>query len=455
MSQIMILNGIVITMDSQNRVIKNGAVFVDGEEIIDVGKSENIKKKYKADVIIDATRKVVLPGFVNAHTHLHQTFLRGLGHDLPLYEWIQQAILASGEVMTANDLYLSALLGYVENIRSGNTTVLCHHYLHTSQRSTDLVARAAKDAGVRTVIARSYCDQVLSDVATPLKPFVEPLEAIRADSERLIKTWHNRAGGKIHIWPGPLTFDSCSLELWAVASEFAAKYKLGIHVHMNEVKKDVEFSEMTYGKRPFEVLADRGFLGPNLQAAHSVWVSKKEVELIRENNVKVVHNPVANMYLASGVAPIPEMLSQGIKVALGTDGPASNNNQDMLTCMKFAACLHKVYNLNATSITAGQVLKMATVGGAEALMMERNIGSLEPGKKADIALINFWKTHIMPVHEPMGALVYCANMNDVDTVLIDGKLVMENGNVKSVDEDSVIRKSQQAADRIAEEMNNR
>ena len=211
MSQIMILNGIVITMDSQNRVIKNGAVFVDGEEIIDVGKSENIKKKYKADVIIDATRKVVLPGFVNAHTHLHQTFLRGLGHDLPLYKWIQQAILASGEVMTDNDLYLSALLGYVENIRSGNTTVLCHHYLHTSQRSTDLVARAAKDAGVRTVIARSYCDQVLSDVATPLKPFVEPLEAIRADSERLIKTWHNRAGGKIHIWPGPLTFDSCSL----------------------------------------------------------------------------------------------------------------------------------------------------------------------------------------------------------------------------------------------------
>jgi 5-methylthioadenosine/S-adenosylhomocysteine deaminase len=443
---IFIKNGIIITMNTRDEIIKNGAIFIEGNKIVDVGKSEDIKKKHRIDdTVIDAQGKAVVPGFINAHTHLHQTFLRNLGQDLPLNRWLRKVILPTANIMTEDDFYLSALLGFIENIKSGSTTVLNHHYVHTNKKNIDLVAKAAEEIGVRAILARGCCDQGY------LETLIEPKEEIVRECKRLIKNWHNR-GGRIQIWPGPLTFWGCSIELWQTLMELAAKHQLGIHAHMNEVQSDVEYSEDKFGKKPFEVLADAGLLGPNLQVAHCVWVSGKEIELISKSDVKVVHNPVANMYLASGIAPIPYMISRGITVCLGTDGPASNNNQDMLTTMKFAACLHKVHSLDASCISAKQVLKMATIDGAKALLMEREVGSLEVGKKADVTIINLRKAHIMPLHDPIGALVYCANINDVDTVIIDGKIIMEDKVIKTVDETWVEERAQHAADRIASKL---
>jgi len=430
--EIIIKGGTVVTVDDKRRIIKDGAVVVKNDRIIFVGKRDDALKEYKADKIIDASKKIIFPGFVNSHTHMFQVLLRNLAVDMDLLDWLKRSIWPMLFSFEESDFYTSSLLGCIENIKSGSTCVIDNHY---GGRFYDSAVRAMIETGIRGCVPRGAHE------INVIEELHEEPEKILKDTERLIKRWHGAENGRIMIGVAPMHPCFASKELLLKSKDLSDKYNVVYHTHTAESKRDQELNLSLHGKTDVELMKDLGILSPRYHAVHSVWVSDREIEYLAEAGAHVIHNPVSNMYLGSGVAPVPEMLSAGVNVALGTDGPASNNNQNLIESMKFAACLHKVNKLNPAIITAEQILEMATINGARALGLEHEIGSIEAGKKADITILDAEKPHIAPVHDPVASLVYCANCNDVDTVIIDGRVVMENGKINTVDEHTILTKS--------------
>jgi 5-methylthioadenosine/S-adenosylhomocysteine deaminase len=426
LADILIKNGYVITMDSRRRVLESGSVVIDDGKISAVGKD----MKAKCETTIDARGKAVLPGLINAHTHLSMTLLRGVADDMPLMEWLEKKIWPIEENLTADDCYAGALLGSLEMIKSG-TTCFADQYFYMED-----VARAVEEAGPRAVLSRGIIE--LDDP--------EKRKRTIREGERLVKNCHGMANGRILTMFGPHAAYTCSTECLMQVKELARKYKVGIHTHIAETKEEVEMMEKKYGKHPVEHLDGIDFLGPEVLAAHCVWLTKQEIRIIKSNGVKPVHNPVSNMKTASGVAPVPEMMKAGIPVALGTDGAASNNSLDMFNEMKFAALLSKVHTLVPTVVPAQAVLEMATIKGGIALGLQRDIGSLEVGKKADIVLVDLKKPHLSPLHNVISHLVYSAVGSDVDTVIVDGEVLMQGRKVLTLDEDKVLEDVQKVSD---------
>jgi 5-methylthioadenosine/S-adenosylhomocysteine deaminase len=413
-------------MDSGRRVIGRGSVVIEDGKISAVGKDVKIR----TEKTINARGKVVLPGLINAHTHLSMTLLRGVADDMPLMEWLEKKIWPIEDNLTAGDCYSGALLGSLEMIKSG-TTCFADQYFFMED-----VARAVEVAGLRSVLSRGIIE--LDDPERRKKTIRE--------GERLVKNCQGMADGRITTMFGPHAPYTCSSECLMQVKELARKYKVGIHTHIAENQEEVERIDKKYGKRPVEYLKGIDFLGPEVLAAHCVWLTKHEIGIIKERGVKPVHNPVSNMKTASGVAPIPEMLEVGIPVALGTDGAASNNSLDMFTEMKFAALLNKVHKLDPTAVPAQAVLEMATIKGAIALGLQREIGSLEVGKKADIILVDLKKPHLAPLHNVISHLIYSAVGSDVDTVIVDGEVLMQGREVLTLDEDKVLEDVQRVSD---------
>lgn len=426
MADILIKDGYVITMDHQRHIFERGSVAIEGGRIAAVGKDINAK----AGTVIDARGKAVLPGLINAHTHLSMTLLRGVADDMPLMEWLEKKIWPIEENLTPNGCYIGALLGCLEMVKSG-TTCFADQYFFMED-----VARAVEEAGLRGVLARGIIE--LDDP--------EKREATIKEGERLVKTCHGMANGRILTMFGPHAAYTCSPECLMRVKGLAKKYKVGIHIHIAETQEEIDKITEKYGKRPVEHLDSIDFLGPEVLAAHCVWVTDREIKIIQKQGVKPVHNPVSNMKTASGVAPVPEMLTAGIPVALGTDGAASNNSLDMFNEMKFAALLNKVHKFDPTTLPAQKVLEMATINGAIALGLQDEIGSLEAGKKADIVLVDMKKPHLTPLHNVISHLVYSAIGSDVDTVIVDGEVLMRGRKVLTIDEDKVLEKVQKASD---------
>jgi len=422
----LIKDGYIITMDAQRRILGRGSVAIDGDKITAVGKDV----KGRADTVIDARGKVVLPGLINAHTHLSMTLLRGAADDMPLMEWLETKIWPIEKNLTADDCYVGALLGCLEMIKSG-TTCFADQYFYMED-----VARAVEKAGLRGVLSRG-----IIELGDPKKR-----ETTIREGEKLVKTCHGKANGRILTMFGPHTAYTCSPECLMQVKELAKKYKVGIHTHISESQDEVDKIMKKYGKRPVEHLDSIGFLGPEVLAAHCVWLTEREITIIRKQGVKPVHNPVSNMKIACGVAPVPEMLAAGMPVALGTDGAASNNSLDMFSEMKFAALLSKAHKLDPTVLPAQVVLEMATINGAIALGIQDKIGSLEVGKKADIVMVDMKKPHLAPLHNVISHLVYSAVGGDVDTVVVDGKVLMRECRVLTLDEVKVVEDTQKAAD---------
>jgi 5-methylthioadenosine/S-adenosylhomocysteine deaminase len=315
-------------------------------------------------------------------------------------------------------------------IKSG-TTCFADQYFYMED-----VARAVEEAGLRGVLSRGIIE--LDDP--------EKRKRTIREGERLVKNCQGMVNGRITTMFGPHAAYTCSPECLMQVKELARKYKVGIHTHIAETQEEVERIEKKYGKRPVEHLDGIDFLGPEVLAAHCVWLTKHEIEVIKKRGVKPVHNPVSNMKTGSGVAPVPEMIKAGIPVALGTDGAASNNSLDMFNEMKFAALLSKVHKLDPTVVPAQAVLEMATIKGAIALGLQREIGSLEVGKKADIVLVDLKKPHLAPLHNVISHLVYSAVGSDVDTVIVDGEVLMQEGKVLSLNEDKVLEDVQKVSD---------
>jgi 5-methylthioadenosine/S-adenosylhomocysteine deaminase len=332
------------------------------------------------------------------------------------------------------------LLSFLENLRLGNTLVVDNFYAPGARKgNADQVARAAEQAGIRAVLARCYVSRV---GRLPVE-FVESSDQVVQEYERLIHTWHNRANGRLQVWTAPVTLPSCTSESIVRVHELAEHFGVGMHTHCAETLESVEMVRKQYGKSFVQVFHELGVLGPAFHSVHSVWLSDSELRLLRDAGAQVVHNPVANMLLAEGIAPVPKMRRLGIGVALGTDAP--NNSQDMVQSMKAAVLLQRVASLDAGALSAQDVLRMATIDGARALGMESELGSLEAGKKADIVLVDIHKLHTTPRHDPVSTLVYSCTGGDVDTVFVDGKVLVEQGRLVSHDEQQVLEKAQQVA----------
>jgi len=444
MSSILIKNGAVVTVDEINQVYKTGYVFIEDDLITAIGAGEAPSQYRKADIVIDAALMAVMPGMVNAHTHLFQTFIRGLADDKSLIDWLKAAIWPVAQALTEEEAYVAAMVGMVENIRGGATSVIDHQYIHTEPGNDDGVCRAADEAGLRFLLARGWTDQDYHPA------FMEEQEQIVRETTRLRKKWEINGNGRIRVEFGPLIPWGCTEDTMRRTHDISRGWGAGTHIHVAETKNEVDINLEKRGNRHIEWLAEIGVLGPQMQLVHSVWLDDNEIELVAKHNAIVVHCPVSNMYLASGVARVPEMLERGITVALGSDGPGSNNSQDMLEVLKTTALLHKVNTLNATVLLPEDVLQMACRGGAVAFGLPEQIGSLEVGKKADVVLVDLDTSMIMPVHRVPSALVYNASSRDVDTVIVDGRILMRDKEIAFLDEKALLVRARQACANLFE-----
>ncbi|MFZ1198552.1 MAG: amidohydrolase, partial [Desulfobacterales bacterium] len=370
----------------------------------------------------DAGGGIIMPGLVNAHTHAAMTCFRGLADDLPLMTWLDDHIFPAEAQLDEETVYRGALLACAEMIRSG-TTCFCDMYLFE-----DAVARAASAAGMRAVVG-----EVLYDFPSPN---YGPIEKGFAYVERMIDTW--RSDPLITVALEPHSPYLCAAGLLEKAAALARENGLPLVTHLSETRAEVDRIRASYGCTPVAWLAALGVLGPDLLACHCVVLTPEDIALLKAHDVKVAHNPESNMKLASGIAPVPELLRAGVCVALGTDGCASNNDLDLFLEMDSAAKLHKVGTLDPTVLDAATVLRMATIEGARALGLGRVTGSLEAGKTADLIVIDTARPHLTPMYNPVSHLVYTVRGSDVATVVINGRLVMENGRLLSLDEKQVM-----------------
>lgn len=460
---ILIDNGAIVTVDDAGRVHNPGYLFLEEDRISAVGRGvAPADLRQKADTVIDAAHMAVMPGMVNAHTHLFQTFIRGLADDKPLLPWLAAAIWPMGAAMGAEEAYLAGLLGLVENIRSGATAVIDNQYLHSDDRTDDAFCRAARDVGCRFTIARGWADHDYHPV------FQETPEQVIAAMTALHDAWHGAAEGRIRIAFGPLIPWGCSAETLQRTVALARQWGVPTHLHTAETREEVQMSLDATGLRHVHWLDRLGILGPDLQLVHAVWLDDSEIERIAATGTMVIHCPVSNMYLASGIAPIVKLLRAGVPVALATDGPGSNNSQDMLETLKFAACGQKVGTLDATALLPEDVLRMACVYGAQAVtpalgpVSDRarpssgrseggSVGDrpqqqgLIPGAKADLILVDLNSPRMQPVWRVPSALVYNANGGDVDTVIVDGRVLMRGKRVTCLDEAALLDECRRAA----------
>ncbi len=409
----------------QSILIKNDVI----SEISDEIDESNVNK------IIDAGGKIVLPGLVNTHTHLSMALFRGLADDLSLDSWLNDHIWPMEANLNGEYCYIGALLGAVELIKSGTTT-FSDMYFYMED-----VARAVDEAGIRAVLSYGMIDFGDS----------EKREAEIKENLTLFENCNGMADGRIKVFFGPHSPYTASEELLIKVRQLADEYNMGIHIHVSETEKEINDILDEKGLRPFEYLDKIGFLGPDVVAAHSVWLSDEEIEIIKKNDVKVSHNPCSNMKLASGIAPVSKLLENDICVSIGTDGASSNNNLDLIEELKTASLLQKVSTLDPKVLTADETLAIGTINGAKTLGLENEIGTIEVGKKADIILIDTNSANMVPDSSNLASnVIYSANGSNVDTTICNGKILMENKKLVVLDEQEIYDKARKAIKELKE-----
>lgn len=430
----------IITVDESRRIIEDGYILIKDNRIeaVDDMKALTTEVRQSADEIIDAEQMIVMPGLVNAHSHLFQTFIRGFADDKLLYPWLKEEVWPFATAMEEKDFELAGLLGCVENIKNGATSVFDQHYIHTYDSTSNAVLGAMKSSGIRGVLCRTFSNYNY----TP--SLQETDETIMSSLDQLTKEWHGSENNRLKIAVGPINPWGCTVKLYQETYDYATNHGLKYQIHTAETQNVVDKCIEMYGMRNVDFFDDMGILGPNTQLAHAIYLNDDELEKVAKSKASVVHCPVANMYLADGIARVPEMREMKIPVALGTDGPGSNNSQDMLEVLKTGVILHKVNTLDPMIISADEIIEMATVEGGKMLGYD-DLGRIVPGYLADIIFVDWKKAHIAPVHKATSAVVFSANGNDVDTSIVDGKVIMRHRKLRDIDEESLIEQSQMRA----------
>lgn len=429
---------------ANNTILIKNAIILDPEKDINAKKDLLIKDDliYKideeiaqdnVDKIIDAKDKILLPGFVNTHTHLSMALFRGLADDLSLDEWLNDNIWPMEANLNEYYCYIGALLGAVELIKSGTTT-FSDMYFYMED-----VAKAVEESGIRAVLSYGMID--FGDE--------EKRKAEIEKNMNLFKNYHNTADGRIKVFFGPHSPYTASEELLKEVRKLADENNIKIHIHVSETQKEIDDVSAEKGLRPFEYLDSIGFLGPDVLCAHCVWLSDEEIEIIKKHDVKISHNPCSNMKLASGIAPVKKLLDNDICVAIGTDGASSNNNLDIIEELKTASLLQKVSTLDPEALNSDEALAMGTIEGAKALGLDDEIGTIEVGKKADLILIDTNNANMIPDSSKLSSnIIYAANGFNVDTTICNGQILMENRQLTTLDEQDIYKKAKEAIDEL-------
>ena len=434
--RIIIKNGCVVTMNDANDVLFDGAVVLEGDRITDVGPTADVLARQSADGarVIDASGKAVLPGLVDLH--YHTALGKGWSDHLPLWEYLETCWYPIIRALDYEAAYWAALASYSESIKCGVTTV------NDMYRKLDALADAADEIGIRAVLSNDVADAEHN---------LDTLD----DNKAAFEAKHGAGNGRVEVYIGIEWLPLASEELLRDARVLADELGTGIHIHLNESLTEVENSKQRFGRRPTEVAYDAGILGRNCIAAHCVWLSDAEIALIRETGTQISHNPSSNAKLGNGIARLPEILNAGINVGIGHDAAECNNSRDLFEVMKFASLMHRASRVDASLQQAPDVVRMATRNGADALGHET--GRLAAGRKADVILVNLKSqmfTPLMPGNADhlFSHLVFAANGSCVDTTIIDGKIVMEDRRLTTVDEQKVLREANDAFRRVLDRM---
>jgi cytosine/adenosine deaminase-related metal-dependent hydrolase len=437
-------------MDPLHRVIEDGAVLLEDGLITQVGRSSDVKPQRRTEFEFDAKGMAVLPGFVDTHVHLAQALIRGCADDTSLIDWLQKFVWPLQGNFDAQDGKASAELCMLEMIKSGTTTFL-ESLLHT-RYGLDGIAESIETCGTRGVLSKTVMSLpgYGSEESIMHPGMVEDGETCLREVETYFKRWNGKADGRVRIWYGARSLGGCTPQLYEQIAAGANRLGTGVTMHLSEVQEDVRYARKEFGKLPAEFMDQVGLVGPHIVFAHGVWLTENEWAILARKHANVAHCPSSNMKLSSGIAKVPEIIKAGVNVALGCDGGPSNNCYDMIREMKTASLLQKVRTMDPLTMSAATVLEMATIKGARALGLESQIGSIEVGKKADLIVVNIQKPHLTPTFNPASSIVYAAEGSDVETTIIDGKIIMENRAVKTLDEERIIRVARERATRLLE-----
>jgi 5-methylthioadenosine/S-adenosylhomocysteine deaminase len=423
MSSILIKNGTLVTVDSSNRIVRGDLLIAHGR-IVALGETDQ-----SADVVVDASECAVIPGFVQTHIHLCQTLFRGAADDLALIDWLKKRVWPMEAAHSAASIAASARLGIAELIKGGTTCALTMETVN----HTDEVFKVVEETGFRATVGKCMMDKG-DEVPTPLHE--ETAESIEA-SVALLEEWHGRADGRIRYCFAPRFAISCTRELLEKVAELARARGVMVHTHASENRTECAMIEAETGLRNIAYLDSVGVTGRHVALAHCVHLTNDEIRILQTTDTNVVHCPSSNLKLGSGIAPVVQLLEEGVSVSLGADGAACNNRLDMFTEMRTAALLQKALH-GPEVLAASRVLRLATIGGAHALGLEAEIGSLEIGKRADVAVVKLNCLHTSPAADAVSSLVYAAEASDVQSVVIDGRLVMGDRTLLTVDESDVV-----------------
>jgi 5-methylthioadenosine/S-adenosylhomocysteine deaminase len=432
---LIVTGGTVVTMDGPRTIYSDGTVVVKGDTIVAVGPRVDLEARYTAAQTIDANGSLVLPGFINGHTHVPMTLFRGIHDDVTLADWLYKYIFPA-EAKNVNEDFVrwGTRLAAAEQIRGGVTTFADMYYFE------DAVAEETKAAGMRGVLGETFIDFPAPDNKTEA-------EAL-SYTEKFLKKW--QGDPLIHAAAAPHSIYTCSQKTLQDAATLARKYHAPILIHTAEMKKEWDDSQKQNGMSPVQYLNKIGLLGPDVVSAHCIFVDEADRKTLAQHHVGCIHNPSSNMMIASGVSPVPELRADGVAMGLGTDGPAgSNNDLDLMEEMDLAAKLAKITKMNPLALNAKAVVEMATIDGAKALHMEKEIGSLEAGKKADIILISLDEPNAVPMYDIYAQLAYALKGSDVQTVIIGGRVVMRDRKLLTVNEAEVMAKAREYKKTIA------
>lgn len=437
MGSLLIKNAQIVTMNAQEEII-NGDILIRDSRIEAVGPALD---ETPADRVIDASGRTVIPGFVQTHVHLCQTLFRGKGDDLELMDWLKKRIWPLEASHDEESVYYSAMLGIGELLQSGTTTIVDMETVH----HTESAFRAIAESGIRALSGKVMMDKG-SEVPLALQ---ENTAASIQESVDLLEKWHMYDSGRIQYAFSPRFVVSCTEELLKEVQKLSVHYNVHVHTHASENRGEIAIVEQETGMRNVIYLDHLGLANERLILAHCIWLDEEEKRIIREKGVHVSHCPGSNLKLASGIADVPELLDAGSSVSLGADGAPCNNNLDMFNEMRLAALIQKPIH-GPTSMNARTVFRMATISGARAVGMGHEIGSIEAGKRADLVMLNLSHFHTFPSYDvdPISRIVYSATRADVETTIVDGRIVMENGMMKTIDKTTVLREADASIKRL-------
>jgi len=433
---LLIKNGYILTLNPQRQILRDGAIYIENEKIVEVGKTEDLKT-HKAERVIDAKNKIVMPGLIDTHVHLAQALIRGCADDVALVDWLKKYVWVLQGNFTHDDGRVSAELCMAEMIRTG-TTSFVECMIH-SRYGFDGIAKAVEKIGMRGALSKIVMDSTgYADSADIMYPgMVENAEECLTETEQMYNKWHGKADGRIQVWYGLRSLGGVTPELFKDVAHRTREKKTHMTMHLGEVVDDVRYVKENFDTNLTGFARDHDLLGPEMIFAHGIHFEDAELKVLAETKSNISHCPASNTKLASGFAKIPQMLKIGVPVSLGCDGGPSNNTYDMIREMRLAALIHKAVVSDPLVVSAENVIEMATLGGAAAMGIDDKVGSLEAGKLADIILIDMYDLGLTPPVNPVSNLVYSGNGLSVDTTIVNGKILMSNKQLLTLDVEQV------------------